>query len=116
MLSIHLPLVLSSAQRSRLKRALNRERLTYDPTERMVRLPFSSPGYHTTLKGGWVHPTRESLIYAVSLMDSEDSVEQEMALGIFDRVLELQDTDPANNTYGIWPWFMEEPLAQMAPP
>ena len=28
----------------------------------------------------------------------------------------LQDQDPASKTYGIWPWFLEEPLARMSPP
>jgi hypothetical protein len=116
MISVNSPITLTAEQRLRLQIALSREKAHYDPSERMVRVPFSSPGYHTTLKGGWVHPTRESLIYAVSLMDSEDVADQEIALGIIDRVLDLQDIDPASKTYGIWSWFLEEPLAQMSPP
>jgi hypothetical protein len=116
MISVTSPLTLTADQRRRLQRALDHERKNYDPVERMLRVPFSSPGYHTTLKGGWVHPTRESLIYAVSSLDSEDPTDHEIGLAILDRVIDLQDTDTANATYGIWSWFMEEPLAQMAPP
>jgi len=107
---------LTEVQRQRLRRALDREGHSYNPAERLLRVPFSSPGYHTTLKGGWVHPTRESFIYAVALLDSGERDERDRALGILDRLLALQDTDPASTTYGIWSWFMDESLEQMAPP
>ncbi|MBN2315562.1 MAG: hypothetical protein JXM79_16660, partial [Sedimentisphaerales bacterium] len=35
---------------------------------------------------------------------------------ILRRVIALQDQDPNSRTYGIWSWFMEEPLDQMSPP
>jgi hypothetical protein len=31
-------------------------------------------------------------------------------------VLRLQDTDPASETCGVWPWVLEEPLAEMESP
>ncbi len=85
----------------------------YDPEAELIKRPFSSPGYHTTLKGGFVHPTRESLIYALALLDRGDAARAE---AVIRKVLSLQDTDPGHETYGIWPWFYEEPLWQMAPP
>ena len=88
----------------------------YDPAERMIRAPFHSPGYHTTLKGGYTHPTRDSLGYAVALLDSGEDWRLERACDILDRVIALQDQDPESRTYGIWSWFMEEPLNQMSPP
>ncbi len=88
----------------------------YDPAERMIRRPFSSPGYHTTLKGGDVHPTRDSLSYAVALLDSGRADSLERAEQILRRVIALQDQDPSSRTYGIWSWFMEEPLDKMSPP
>ncbi|GAB4564963.1 MAG: hypothetical protein Kow0047_15120 [Anaerolineae bacterium] len=99
-----------------LQRALANWTSRYDPDERMVIQPFSSPGYHTTLTGGMVHPTRESLSYALALLDSGDPGDLERACAILDRVLDLQDANPASPTYGIWPWFLEEPLSQMSPP
>ena len=110
------PVTLTPEQCLRLHRALEREGRSYDPAERMLRLPFSSPGYHTTLKGGWVHPIRESFMYAVALLDAGGEPERTRALHILDRLLPLQDIDPASRTYGIWSWFMEEPLEKMAPP
>jgi hypothetical protein len=96
--------------------ALRRQDERYDASEKMIRRPFSSPGYHTTLKGGYVHPTRDSLGYAVALLDSGQRERLGRACEILRRVIALQDQDPNSRTYGIWSWFMEEPLEKMSPP
>jgi len=103
-------------RRQAFLRALDEEDDRYDATARMLRGEFSSPGYHTTLQGGVVHRTRESLRYAVALLDSGDPARLQRATAILNRVLPLQDQDPNSPTYGIWPWFLEEPLARMSPP
>jgi len=103
-------------RRQAFLRALAREDEGYDSAARMLRGEFSSPGYHTTLQGGVVHRTRESLKYAVALLDSGDPARLERAEAILDRVIALQDQDPGSRTYGIWPWFLEEPLDRMSPP
>lgn len=82
----------------------------------MIRRPFSSPGYHTTLKGGDVHPTRDSLSYAVALLDTGDPELLARAEATLRRVIALQDQNPDSKTYGIWSWFLEEPLDKMSPP
>ena len=104
------------AQLARLDRALAPSHAQYDPAEQMLRRPFSSPGYHTTLTGGFVHSTKDSLSYAVGLLDTGRDHDRDRALAIIRRVVALQDRDPASKTYGIWSWFLEEPLAQMSPP
>lgn len=109
-------ITLTPIQRERLLRALKSQDSSYDPAEHMLRRPFSSPGYHTTLHGGFVHPTRESLTYAVALLDSGDEEYRQRAEAILRRVVALQDTDPNSKTFGIWSWFMEEPLSKMSPP
>ncbi|MBN1506303.1 MAG: hypothetical protein JW955_05630 [Sedimentisphaerales bacterium] len=88
----------------------------YDAKEQMLQAPFSSPGYHTTLTGGTVHPTRESFEYAVALLDSGEPERQERAEAVLRRLISLQDQDPNSRTYGIWSWFLEEPLDRMSPP
>jgi hypothetical protein len=103
-------------QLARLDRALAPSHAQYDPAEQMLRRPFSSPGYHTKLTGGFVHATRDSLGYAVGLLDTGRPADLERAIAVIRRVVALQDTDPASKTYGIWSWFLEEPLAQMSPP
>lgn len=105
-----------AAQLARLDRALEPANRQYDPAERMIRRPFSSPGYHTTLTGGFVHPTKDSLAYAVGLLDTGRPADLARATDILRRVIGLQDTDPARKTYGIWSWFLEEPLEKMSPP
>jgi hypothetical protein len=105
-----------AAQLARLDRALASWNGQYDPAERMIHRPFSSPGYHTALTGGFVHPTRDSLAYAVGLLDTDRPADLARAIEIIRRVVALQDTNPANRTYGIWSWFLEEPLEKMSPP
>ena len=99
-----------------LTRALDEWDPRYDPAEQMIRQPFSSPGYHTTYTGDTVHPTRPSAEYALALLDTEDGGRLQRAVEVLERVLSLQDTDPESKTYGIWSWFLEEPLEQMSPP
>jgi hypothetical protein len=106
----------SAPERARLERALKSWHSQYNPAESMVRRPFSSPGYHTKLAGGFVHPTRDSLNYALGLLDLGDVDERERALAILRRVIALQDSNPASRTYGIWSWYLEEPLDRMSPP
>jgi len=107
---------LSASQRRLLEQTIIQRRDTFDPEEAMLCIPFSSPGYHTKLTGGMVHPTRESLWYAGALMDTGDEDDELTAFGVFEKVLTLQDTDPTSPTYGIWSWFLEEPLAAMDRP
>lgn len=106
----------SPADRAALEQALASWDNQYDPAEQMVRRPFSSPGYHTALKGGYVHPTRDSLNYALGLLDTGRPDRLDRATAIIRRIVGLQDTNPASPTYGIWSWFLEEPLPAMRPP
>lgn len=104
-------------QRQRLIHKMAGLESRYDPAICMLRSPFSSPGYHTTLKQAeFIHSTRDSLSYALGLLDTELTGYEERAFDIIRQVISLQDTDPAHDTFGIWSWFYEEPLDQMAPP
>ena len=109
-------LQLTIEQRAELMKSLEGQHKQYDEAEKMLKKPFSSPGYHTTLKGGDVHPTRDAIAYAATLLDTGDKVLQSRAEEILRRVIALQDQKPDSKTYGIWSWFMEEPLDKMAPP
>jgi hypothetical protein len=96
--------------------ALERDNKNYDPEEKMLKSPFGSPGYHTTLTGGFVHSTVAALTYAVALFDSGVPEYIGRAKEIVTKVAGLQDKDLASKTYGIWSWFLEEPLDRMSPP
>ena len=106
----------SQQQKEGFLKALRQKDPQYDSAEQMLRARFSSPGYHTTLKAGYVHRTRQSLAYAVALLDSGQPDRLKRAEGILRRLIALQDQNPDSRTYGIWSWFMEEPLDKMSPP
>lgn len=110
------PFELKGEPLRRLQRALEPYHKKYDAEARMLKEPFHSPGYHTTLKGGFVHSTRSSLNYAVALLDTGDEPLRQRAEAILNRVISLQDQNPDSKTYGIWSWFLEEPLDKMSPP
>jgi len=123
LLTLCLPTVCSAAelfsspqQKAGFLKALSEQDARYNPAEKMIRRGFSSPGYHTTLKGGYVHPPRDSLNYAVALLDSGQAIRLKRAQDILRKVTSLQDQDPNSRTYGIWSWFAEEPLKKMSPP
>ncbi len=89
----------------------------YNPQIQLVSSTLRSPGYHTTLPDGvTVHATRDAANYIVALLRTNHPGRIERAQGVLRQLLSLQDTEPTNNTYGIWPWFYEEPLAKMSPP
>lgn len=91
----------------------------FDPEICMLKLPFHSPGYHTTLTAKehpLVHPTYPSLLYALALLDSEVPEYSGQAIDVIRMLITLQDQNPESDTYGIWSWFYEEPLEQMSPP
>lgn len=96
--------------------ALKIEDLRYDKAERMVaRLLGPGYHYHTRLHDSRVHPTRESLEYALYLIEAGGKQRTDRAFATIARVLELQDRDPASKWYGIWGWYMEEPPPKMDP-
>lgn len=89
----------------------------YDPAAQMLRTTLGSSGDHSQLpRGTVVHPTRESLIYAVALLERGGDENAVRAAKIIRRVVALQDTAPQSPTFGAWPWYAEEPLAEMAEP
>ncbi len=114
--SIPAELVETPLRRAGLEKWLRNQEPSFDPQESLLKRPFSSPGYHTTLKGGDVHPTRQSLSYALALFDHQGEREIQRARKILDRILDLQDRNPHSPTCGIWSWFLEEPLDKMDPP
>ena len=96
---------------------LPREDKNYDPIAKMlVSSADGGPGYHTTITSGSVHGTRASLTYAVGLLETGEGWRAQRAKDILQSVLPLQDQNPSSSTYGLWPWYLEEPLSKMSPP
>ena len=104
-------------QHSMLLRAIEAKEMSYNPQNRMLGSPFSSPGYHTTIKQAeTIHSTYKSLVYALGLLDTKEERYERRAFDMIGQLAAMQDKDPASATFGIWSWFYEEPLEKMAPP
>ena len=108
--------MLKAEDKSAFYAQLDKMGADYDPDECMVRREFTTRGYHTTMTGGMVHPIRESFSYAVALLDGGRDNDIRRAWDILRKVTPLQETDPAKKTYGIWSYYLEEPLEKMSPP
>ncbi|MFP3670057.1 hypothetical protein SB717_33740, partial [Priestia sp. SIMBA_032] len=96
----------------------------YDPRRGLILADATPNPIHTRIVTGRAHRIRDSLAYVLALwelhrpgdtvIDGEDRISR--AARVLDEVLTLQDTDPASDTYGIWSYWAEEPLSEMAPP
>lgn len=88
---------------------------SFSPKQNLLRDVFKHPGYHSRIpNGSVVHMTVPSLRYALALLQAGDGSLR--AGAIIRAVLQMQDTDVASSTYGVWPWFLEEPLTAMSQP
>ncbi|MCD2498539.1 hypothetical protein [Microbacterium nymphoidis] len=96
----------------------------YDPGWDLLLSEATFNPIHTRIVSGRAHRVRESLWYALALLELDAAGDTEIdgeartarAARVLARVIELQDTDPASETYGIWSYWAEEPLAEMNPP
>jgi len=89
----------------------------FDPAPGLVGHAAATPGYHTQVRDGtWVHSTLGNLDYALTCLATRAPRWRRRAAAVIATILDHQDPDPASRTYGIWPWFVEEPLAAMQPP
>lgn len=89
----------------------------YDEAAGLLRVIAGTIGYHTRVPpGATVHPTSNSLDYAVRLARSGDAQWRGRVVRIVRTLLPWQETNPVAATYGIWPWYVEEPLDKMSPP
>ncbi|MCR4574044.1 MAG: hypothetical protein K5787_09790 [Lentisphaeria bacterium] len=83
----------------------------------LLTTPCASPGYHTKIADGTpVHSTRLALDYALLLLEDGSPANVDRAIAVISAVLKLQDSDPCSKTFGIWPWYADEPLDKMSPP
>ncbi|QOY91696.1 hypothetical protein [Paludibaculum fermentans] len=88
----------------------------FDPEHKMISVILGPEyRYHTKMRECRAHPTRDSLAYALFLLEEGSKERVERAKEILDRVLNLQVVDPESKWYGLWGWYMEEPPDKMAP-
>ncbi|MFD7154612.1 hypothetical protein ACFV9C_08445 [Kribbella sp. NPDC059898] len=88
----------------------------YDATAGLIAQEAKYNPIHTRIWTGIRHPHRESVAYALVLLESGVAADVLLAEEILLRVLAEQDVEDASPTYGIWSYYHEEPLDRMVPP
>ena len=110
------PVKLTSAEKLVLRQSLDKLHDKYDPREKMLTKALSGYNYHTDADTGIFHEVRSSFNYAVGLLDLDEEQYKQRAFDIIEKTISLQDTVTASKTCGVWPYYMEEPLATKKSP
>jgi hypothetical protein len=85
----------------------------YDPNEKMIKrtvnrgASFAIDAQSETV----MHEVLASLNYAVSLLDVGEKQYTQRAFDVLEKTTLTQDQDPNSKSCGVWPYYMEEPLA-----
>ena len=107
---------LSEKEKQDLKKIIHDYNARYDDKEKMVTTKLNGYNYHTDAEVGLYHEVRASFTYALALLDLGDDQLNKKAFDIIERTIALQDTNRFSPTCGIWPYYMEEPLATKKSP
>ena len=114
----NISLTLAPDQRNELLKSLKEKDKRYDVNAKMLQTynPPTTSHYHTYKIDTLVHGFRETSGYALQLLDSDQPENNARAIEVLDNLLRYQDTDPISKTFGIWPYYLEEPLSEMPTP
>lgn len=110
------PVRLTTPEKQILKASLEKLHGQYDEKEKMLTRKLTAWNYHTDAQSGTFHEVRSSFSYAVGLLDLDDANYKQRAFDIIKKTISLQDTVTASRTCGVWPYYMEEPLATKKSP
>lgn len=110
------PVHLTPLEKQTLKVSLDKLHDKYDEKEKMLTRTLTSWNYHTDAQSGTFHEVRSSFSYASGLLDLDDNRYKQRAFDIIKKTISLQDTVTASRTCGVWPYYMEEPLATKKSP
>lgn len=107
---------LSEDEKQILEKSLSERHTRYDADAKMLTRTLDGYNYHTDAESGVFHEVRSSFRYALELLDVGDKQYEGRAFDILEKLLTLQDTDTSSRTCGVWPYYMEEPLATKKSP
>ena len=107
---------LTPSEKQTLNQSLKRSHERYDPEGKMITATLHGYNYHTDAESGVFHDIRSSFWYAASLLDLGDKQYTQRAFDVIEKTISLQDQNPDSKSYGVWPYYMEEPLATKKTP
>jgi len=110
------PLKISNADRQNVKSSIEHENKVYDEKAHMLSKKLGGWNYHTDATSGVYHEIRQSLYYALDLLDIGDKEGETKAFKIISKVISIQDIDVKSPSFGVWPYYVEEPLATKKSP
>ncbi|MEO5997579.1 MAG: hypothetical protein ABIN89_12660 [Chitinophagaceae bacterium] len=110
------PVTLSPTEKLITRQSLDKLHDKYDLKEKMLTKALSGYNYYTDADTGIFHEVRSSFNYAVGLLDLDEEQYKQRAFDIIQKTISLQDTVTASRTCGVWPYYMEEPLATKKSP
>lgn len=104
---------LNPKEREAVNESLKNLHERYDPKAKMIKRTVSrGASFAIDAQSGTVmHEVLASLNYAVSLLDVGDKQYRQRAFDVLEKTTLTQDQDPNSKSCGVWPYYMEEPLA-----
>ncbi len=88
----------------------------YDEKEAMVLTKITEWQYHIDTVGVTYHRVGNTFSYARMLLNTQEDKYIDRACKAILASIALQDVNPKSKTYGLWPYFKEEPLATKRTP
>jgi hypothetical protein len=110
------PVKLTESEKEIIRNSIAGQHAKYDFQAKMLTKVLNGYNYHTDAETGTYHEVRASFSYAVSLLDLGEEQYRARAFDIIEKTIALQDQDPASKSCGVWPYYMEEPLATKKTP
>jgi hypothetical protein len=103
---------LTAIEKEAVNESLKKLNEKYDPKETMLTKTLGSLSFATDAKNGVVfHDVLSSLNYAIALLDAGGEQNSQRAFGVIKKTTLTQDQDPNSKSYGVFPYYLEEPLA-----
>ncbi|MCK9412490.1 MAG: hypothetical protein M0Q53_09335 [Prolixibacteraceae bacterium] len=103
---------LTPIEKETVKESLKRLNGKYDPKEMMLTKTLGSLSFATDAKNGVVyHDVLSSLNYAIALLDAGGQEYTQRAFEVIKKTTLTQDQDPHSKSFGVFPYYLEEPLA-----
>jgi hypothetical protein len=103
---------LTDEEKETVIESLKSQHEKYDPAEKMLTKTMRGLSMATDAQSGTVlHEVLASFNYAIALLDVGDKQYTKRAFEVIKKTTLTQDQDPNSKSCGVFPYYMEEPLA-----